>query len=362
MYAPSLGAFTSLDTFAGSAQDPLSLNRFLYAEANPATLIDPTGHRTCTGQNDDDCDSFAGLTDEQREKVIKKWKDEAVAKQREQQDCARNGGCSFQSTGSGGAAPPSGTAPTPVRVIGNVLVGKDGIPLTGDAGGARLEAWCEAGLEEACAAWRDYNDAVKRRDDAFCAANRALCDARNEQTAMTVLLGLEVVATAVSLGADADVTLPAEGLTGARIGQLESRIQSLEGEVEPGLWDLGWSARGYAIGDILGENLVPNFRTIDRWAGRTATSIKSMDLTVPSYRSGGAVYSKLKGYLDAVSGFEEGRGGAVVIRRGDVEAHELSLGIPLGGITPEQEQALLDAMAYGERLQSPVTLNIYEIP
>ena len=43
-YAPSLGAFTSLDSVAGSAADPLSMNRFLYAEANPATLVDPTGH------------------------------------------------------------------------------------------------------------------------------------------------------------------------------------------------------------------------------------------------------------------------------------------------------------------------------
>ena len=47
-YAPGLGMFTSLDTFAGSAQDPLSMNRFLYAEANPATLIDPSGHMAQT--------------------------------------------------------------------------------------------------------------------------------------------------------------------------------------------------------------------------------------------------------------------------------------------------------------------------
>ena len=40
--------FTSLDTFAGAAQDPLSMNRFLYAEANPATLIDPSGHMVPT--------------------------------------------------------------------------------------------------------------------------------------------------------------------------------------------------------------------------------------------------------------------------------------------------------------------------
>ena len=46
-YAPGLGMFTSLDSFAGSAQDPLSMNRFLYAEANPATLVDPGGHMGC---------------------------------------------------------------------------------------------------------------------------------------------------------------------------------------------------------------------------------------------------------------------------------------------------------------------------
>jgi hypothetical protein len=44
LYSPGIGAFTSLDTTAGQAQDPRSMNRFLYAEANPATLVDPTGH------------------------------------------------------------------------------------------------------------------------------------------------------------------------------------------------------------------------------------------------------------------------------------------------------------------------------
>jgi RHS repeat-associated protein len=44
VYDPNLGTFTQLDSVTGSAQDPLSLNRYLYAEANPATLIDPDGH------------------------------------------------------------------------------------------------------------------------------------------------------------------------------------------------------------------------------------------------------------------------------------------------------------------------------
>jgi RHS repeat-associated protein len=48
-YDPSLGAFTSFDSVAGSAQNPLTLNRYLYANANPATLVDPDGHLACGG-------------------------------------------------------------------------------------------------------------------------------------------------------------------------------------------------------------------------------------------------------------------------------------------------------------------------
>jgi RHS repeat-associated protein len=46
-YSPHTGAFTSLDSYAGSAIDPASLHRYLYAHANPTTLIDPDGHRAC---------------------------------------------------------------------------------------------------------------------------------------------------------------------------------------------------------------------------------------------------------------------------------------------------------------------------
>jgi hypothetical protein len=53
-YSPGLGAFTSIDSVMGGAQNPLSLNRYLYALANPATLQDPSGHYACSG-NDPDC-------------------------------------------------------------------------------------------------------------------------------------------------------------------------------------------------------------------------------------------------------------------------------------------------------------------
>ncbi|MEK6719841.1 MAG: RHS repeat-associated core domain-containing protein [Chloroflexota bacterium] len=43
-YVPDLGAFSSPDDLAGSALDPITFNRYLYAGANPATLVDPDGH------------------------------------------------------------------------------------------------------------------------------------------------------------------------------------------------------------------------------------------------------------------------------------------------------------------------------
>jgi len=69
LYTPGLGAFTQADTVIGSAQDPLSMNRFLYAQANPWTLTDPTGHCAtsyASGGSDlsgwiDDCLAVAGF-------------------------------------------------------------------------------------------------------------------------------------------------------------------------------------------------------------------------------------------------------------------------------------------------------------
>ena len=52
-YSPGIGAFTQLDSVMGGAQNPLSMNRFLYALANPATFIDPDGHLACSAYNED---------------------------------------------------------------------------------------------------------------------------------------------------------------------------------------------------------------------------------------------------------------------------------------------------------------------
>ncbi|HEY7583074.1 MAG TPA: RHS repeat-associated core domain-containing protein, partial [Acidimicrobiia bacterium] len=53
-YLPAVGAFSQLDSYAGDVGDPLSLHRYLYAAANPWTLIDPTGHYFISGLEAED--------------------------------------------------------------------------------------------------------------------------------------------------------------------------------------------------------------------------------------------------------------------------------------------------------------------
>ena len=57
-YDPGLGTFTSLDDVAGQALNPATFNRFLYAEGNPETLTDPTGHCVTTFDGALECDQI----------------------------------------------------------------------------------------------------------------------------------------------------------------------------------------------------------------------------------------------------------------------------------------------------------------
>jgi RHS repeat-associated protein len=62
LYGPAIAAWTSLDPFIGPPSDPAGLNRYLYAEADPVTLRDPTGLWAVIGDGDvcPSCDPLGG--------------------------------------------------------------------------------------------------------------------------------------------------------------------------------------------------------------------------------------------------------------------------------------------------------------
>jgi RHS repeat-associated protein len=48
-YDPVVGRFTSLDTFNGNISNPLTLNKYVYADSDPVDRTDPSGHESLTG-------------------------------------------------------------------------------------------------------------------------------------------------------------------------------------------------------------------------------------------------------------------------------------------------------------------------
>ena len=56
-YDPTTGRFTIQDSITGVQQDPMTLNRYIYARDNPERYVDPTGH-SMANSND-----FGGTTD-----------------------------------------------------------------------------------------------------------------------------------------------------------------------------------------------------------------------------------------------------------------------------------------------------------
>ena len=121
-------------------------------------------------------------------------------------------------------------------------------------------------------------------------------------------------------------------------------------------WAAPWWERGRLIHGLLGENLRANFPVIDRFANGLATSIKSLDLTSPTYQNISNLTSRVQGYLVELARFQ----GAYWIQSGSITARELVLAVRPGVATDAQWMAL-EAMR-DVATQLGIVLTILEVP
>ena len=155
--------------------------------------------------------------------------------------------------------------------------------------------------------------------------------------------------TAVGAGV-AGVNLPAS--PGAPAAQQATRS----------VWALNPFVRGRLIERIFGTNLPSNYPVIDRvvqgsgLAAQEIVSTKSLNLGAASYQTGGAILSRLTGYINSLVNFSGRNWAGVNVTVGPNTQRVLELAIPATGATQVQLNALSQAAQLAQ--QRGVTLII----
>lgn len=123
-----------------------------------------------------------------------------------------------------------------------------------------------------------------------------------------------------------------------------------------GAWSLNPFDRGKSIEKTL-HGWGDNYPVIDFYneGTKTATSIKSLDLNAKSYKSGNAVFNRVKGYIDDLVKFEGKMTTKHPVPEGGIESRVLELAIPEGATQSQQDQ-LKRLIDYAQ--QNNVQLNI----
>jgi RHS repeat-associated protein len=121
------------------------------------------------------------------------------------------------------------------------------------------------------------------------------------------------------------------------------------------------------IEKALGGNLSSNFSVFDAWDPNTgvATSIKTIDWRYASYTKPAQIISKGKGFVNSLTGFENGTNSAhsqdrsMVLSPNDVDDEVLDLAFPAQGVTNTQLQAYQQIATYG--YYQGITVNLIPV-
>lgn len=116
------------------------------------------------------------------------------------------------------------------------------------------------------------------------------------------------------------------------------------GKLSDSVWMLDNFSRGKAIRTWFGGDLPHDFPVIAEFSDGTATSIKSLDVTAPTYSSREAFSRKVTSCIDQLSGFSGARyeknGASIHISENEICQRQLVLVIPENGTRTWLEQEL----------------------
>ena len=216
-YAPDLGLFTSPDDQAGSALNPVTFARYLYAGADPETLVDPDGHVALCRYGGEDCGQLSAAT-----RTASTWHG-PTAKQTRVQDAAHKAKAeaaarSMEST-YGKHARARGSGWTPISLSALDAMSSEDVQTYARINGGREEAWLKANA---------FTDAIFANPGAFYAADlyellKSRTDYASGKTRLSMasyVTGDQALNYASTPGADLGVVFLTGSVAAAGIGML----------------------------------------------------------------------------------------------------------------------------------------------
>ncbi len=174
-------------------------------------------------------------------------------------------------------------------------------------------------------------------------------------------VGAELGAGSLAVGEGAAASASTAGEAGLGLGETVATHALIDGAQVPAssVWELGWGARGDAVEETLGGNLVRTFPVIDKFDAGVVTSIKSVDLDAAVYQNGGRLLWRINTYVDRLAKFEGATLGDEEVLGGDAIAGRiLHLGLPRS-VSTIQRAALRSAVIRAKELGVNISITLF---
>ena len=176
----------------------------------------------------------------------------------------------------------------------------------------------------------------------------------------------EIITTVIPVGGGAKA-----GISGAKVLKNLSRFETFAKmttrtskianrtiSIGDNVWKKGPAKRGEIIDDALGNNLGRNFPVIDKLENGVITSIKSIDLSLPSYQTAKGIYNKLRRDVDNLDDFTWKQWGGKKVDMKDYSSKKLEIAVQDMKITAEQRSGIEMVKAYAKEKGIEVIITV----